>query len=433
MKNALFGSALKTVLTILVVLVVGVAGVAVAYGTGVLGSTTAESLGVSSSPSASATTTATASASPSAPPTTFADTVVVPRPVTTGTGIPSANVLHDATFAAVTSGWVLTVFDAGTYDASHGPVPGIRLVYLVSPLGQRFEVAHFPAAQDVDVAAWNVAAGKALLVQHGFDYAVLNIATGAVGSTWRLCGTHPVTAVVQPQADGNWAFRGSCIGAQIDGVYSDAGADVSPSAYFKSQFGTWSADLGAGEVAVVTFGSPQLFLVTAPGWSDPAETYKPAGMDSCNPLGPGRAGTFAVGCAHGAHASAWELHVNGDAATPLVTEAQVDAFTSAVTGPGTPSFLGNCLVGGHEVLEVATTGRAAAFASSGGLTQVGLGETAGAEYCWGASGATGLFSGEGSLWTYVQGGATVPMAVVTGAKAPGEIIGVALTRSVIAP
>jgi hypothetical protein len=431
MKNALFGSGLKAALTVLVVLVVGVGAVAVAYGTGLLGSVTADSLGISPSPSASAAAKPPAP-SPSIPPAPK-DTVVTTRPVTTGTGIPSATELHDATFAAVTTGWVLTVFDAGTYDASHNPVPGTRLVYLVSPSGQRFEVAHFPAGQDVDVAAWNVAAGKALLVFHGFDYAVLNIATGAVGSTWQLCGTHPVTAVVEPQPGGTWAFRGSCIGAQIDGVYNDAGADVSPASYFKSQFGTWSADLGGGQVAVVTQGTPQLFLVTAPGWTDPAETYKPAGVDSCNPLGPGRAGSIAVGCTHGTHASAWELHISGAPATQLVTEAQVAAFTGAVTGPGAPQFVGNCVVGNTEILEVATTGRAAAYASSGGLTQPGLSEFVGAEYCWGGHGQTVLFSGHGSLWTYVQGGATVPLAVVSGALNPGDIIGVAQTRSVIAP
>jgi hypothetical protein len=431
MKNVLFGSGLRTALTILVILVVGVAGVAVGYGTGLLGADS--SAAPSGSPSVAASGTPSPTTAASATATVAADTIVTPRPVTTGTGVPSAGELHDATFTSVTSGWVLTVFDAGTYDASHNPLPGTRLVYLVSPSGERFEVAHFAADREADVAAWNVAAGKALLVFHGFDYAVLDIATGAVGPTWELCGTHPVTAVVAPQADGTWAFRGACIGAQIDGVYSDAGADVSPASYFKSQFGTWSADLGGAQVAIVTYDTPQLFLITAPGWSDPAETYKPAGVDACNPLGPGRAGTIAVGCAHGAHASAWELHANGDAATQLVTEAQVDAFTAAATGPGVPQFVGNCVVGGQEVLEVATVGRAAAFASGAGLTQVSIGETAAAEYCWGASGSTGLFSGQGSLWTSVQGGATVPMALVTGAKVPGEPIGVALTRSIIAP
>jgi hypothetical protein len=431
MKHALFGSALKTALTVLVILVVGVAGVAVAYGTGLLGAS--PSADPSGSPSAAASGPPSPTVAASAAPTVVADTIVVPRPVTSGTGVPSASELHDATFTSVTSGWVMTVFDAGTYDASHNPVPGTRLVYLVSPVGERFEVAHFAADQEADVAAWNVAAGKALLVFHGFDYAVLDIATGAVGPTWELCGTHPVTAVVEPQVDGTWAFRGSCIGAQIDGVYSDAGADVSPATYFKSQFGTWSADLGGGQVAIVTSDTPQLFLVTAPGWSDPAEMTRPAGVDSCNPLGPGRAGSLAVGCTHGTHASAWELHVNGDAATQLVTEAQVDAFTGAVTGPGAPQFVGNCVLGNTEILEVATTGRAAAYASSGGLTQPGLSEFVGAEYCWDGSGQTALFSGHGSLWTYVQGGATVPLAVVSGALNPGDIIGVALTRSIIAP
>jgi hypothetical protein len=429
MKHALFGSGLKTALTVLVALLVGVVGVAVAYGTGVLGGVTSDG----PPPSASASGTPSPTVVSSGTATVAADTIVVPRPVTTGTGVPSASVLHDATFTSVTSGWVLTAFDAGTYDASHNPVPGTRLVYLVSPTGERFEVAHFTADRDADVAAWNVGEGKVLLVFHGFDYAVLDIATGAVGPTWELCGTHPVAAVVTPQADGAWAFRGSCVGAQIDGVYSDTGADVSPASYFKAQFGTWSADLGGGQVAVVTFESPQLFLVTAPGWTDPAEMSKPAGVDSCTPLGPGRAGSLAVGCTHGTHASAWELHPNGDVPTPLVTEAQVDAFTGAVTGPGAPQFMGVCVVGSTEILEIATTGRAAAYASSGGLTQPGLSEDVGAEYCWDGSGQTALFSGHGSLWTYVQGGATVPMAVVSGALNPGDIIGVAQTRSIIAP
>jgi len=431
MKHVLFGSALKSAMTVLVILLVGAVGVAVAYGTGVLGGTASD--GPSASPSAEASGTPSPSASKAPTVAAAADKVVVTRPVTTGKGVPSASVLHDATFTSVTSGWVLTVFDAGTYDGSHNPVPGTRLVYLVSPAGERFEVAHFAADKEADVAAWNVSAGKALLVFHGFEYAVLNIATGAVGASWEPCGTHPITAVITPQSGGTWAFRGSCVGAQVDGVYSDTGADVSPASYFKAQFGTWSADLGSDQVAVVSFGTPQLFLVTAPGWTDPAEMSKPAGVDSCSPLGPGRAGSLAVGCTHGNHASAWELHVNGDAPTPLVTEAQVDSFTGAVTGPGAPQFMGNCVVNNVEILEVATTGQAAAYASSGGLTQPGLSEFIGADHCWGGSGHTALFSGHGSLWSYVQGGATVPLAVVTGALNPGDIIGVAETRSIIAP
>ena len=436
MKHVLFGSALKSAMTIIVILLVGAAGVAVAYGTGVLGGVASD--GISASPSVGASGTPSPSASASA--TVAADTIVVPRPVTTGPGVPSASELHDATFTAVTSGWVLTVFDAGTYNSSHNPVPGARILYLISPAGDRYELGAFPASEQVDLAAWNVAAGKALLEVGGAHYAVYDIATGALGPDWALCGDHPVTASVTPQADGNWEFRGYCIGAQVDGVYSDTGADVSPAGFYRAPFQRWDVDLENGAVAIYdSESSHPSVIVSFPGSDEPSEMFWPSGVDSCVPLGVGRfnaggvVSTIAVGCIHGSHASAWELHATGEAPTPLVTEAQVDSFTGAVTGPGAPRFVGNCVVNSIEILEVATTGQAAAYSSGGGLTQPGLSEFVGADHCWGGSGPAALFSGHGSLWTYVQGGATVPLAVVSGSLNPGDIIGVADTRSAIAP
>jgi hypothetical protein len=434
-KNALFGSGIKTVFTIVVVALVALGGVAAAYATGVLGSAT-PTLALPSAPPSPSPLSATSAPAATAP----ADTIVVPRPVTTGLGIPSASPIHDAQFTSATSGWVLAMYDAGTYDSAHQPVPGQRILYLISPGGERYEVGTFAADEQADLAAWNVAQGKVLLELGGSHYAVFDIATNTLGPTWALCGPHPVTAFITPQDDGTWEFRGYCIGAQVDGVYSDTGADVTPADFYRAPFERWDVDLEKGAVAIY-WSDAQVpsILISFPHSDEPTELFWPSGVDSCVPLGVGRLNTgdivssIAIACNSGEHVSAWEEDDRSIDPIQIAISSTVEAFSASTLGGGVPMIDKNCVVGNREVLEIQSVGRAAVFVDNGNLSQPSLTPTTGAEHCWGSSGDVGLFSGHGSLWTTTFGGAPTPLVEVSGKLQPGEPIGVALTRSLIAP
>lgn len=429
MKNALFGNGVKATFTFLAFALVVFGAVAAAYATGVFGVTAEASVGA---------TPTTSSSSPN--PTATSDSIVRPRAVTTGTDVPVAQALDDTAYASVTSGWVLTVFDSGTFDALHQAVPGTRIVYLVSPAGDRYEVGSFDAAEQVDLAAWNVADGKALLVLGGVRYTVFDLATTKLSPPWTLCGDHPVTARITPRDDGTWGFRGYCIGAQIDGVYDDIGTDVTPADYYRAPFQRWDADIEQGGVAIYWSESPHpTIIVSFPGSDEPSELVAPPGMDSCVPIGVGRRpsgwpfSSIAVACTTGEQVSAWEETDAGVEPIQLVTASTVAAFASSTLGGGVPFIDRSCVVGNREVLEIQSLGRAAAFVDNGVLSQPMLTATTAAEHCWGASGDTGLFSGHGSLWTTAFGVSPTPLIEVSGSLQPGEPIGVALTRSIIAP
>ncbi len=442
MKHVFFGSAVKTAFTLVVVLLVVVGGLAVAYGTGALGG--AGGAGsptptAAASGAATGASTPTPSASPSSTPVAPPDTIVAPRPVTTGPGIPTATPIHDAQFTSATSGWVLALFDTATYDASHEAAPGTRILYLISPAGQRFEVGVFSADQQVDLAAWNVAAGKALLELGGSHYAVFDIAANTLGPTWALCGDHPVTAFITPRDDGTWGFRGYCIGAQVDGVYSDTGADVTPADYYRAPFERWDVDLQMGAVAIFWPDAPHPSIIESfPGSDEPTELYWPSGVDSCVPLGVGRftpggvVSNIAISCTSGEHVSAWELDDLSIDPLQVATSSAIESFSASALSGGVPFVSNNCVVGNREVLEIQSVDRGAAVVDNGNLTQPKLGSV-GAEHCWGASGDVGLYSGYGSLWTSVFGGASVPLIQVPATTNAGDVVGVGDTRAIIAP
>ncbi len=399
MKNALFGSGIKTLFSVFVLALLALGVVAAAYATGAFGgsSPTAEA-GSSAGP----TSTPAPSGSPG--PTTPADVIVAPRPVTTGAGVPAANQLHDAQFTSVTSGWVVTAFDTGTFDSSHDPVLGQRILYLISPTGDRYELGVFDASQQVDPAAWNVAQGKILLEIGGAHYAVYDIATGTLGPDWALCGDHPVTAFITPQDDGAWAFRGFCIGAQVDGVYDDTGADVTPAAYYRAPFERWDVTLPNGEVVIYWPGhTPSSLIASAPAPSEPEEMLFPDGTDSCAPVGLGRGNSVAVSCNTGDKVSAWEMGPQIFPPAQLANESAVLNFTSSALGGGDIAIAKNCVIGNREVLEIQGNQIGAGIVDNGTITQPMLGSV-GAEHCWGAAGDVGLFSGHGNLWTTTFGG-----------------------------
>ena len=386
-----------------------------------------------SAPGASPAVSATPSSSASASPVD----AVVPRPVTTGPGVPSAQPLDDASLNAAGPGWVLALFDTGSYDASHDPIPGDRLLYLIAPDGTRYQAGTFTTDQRADLVAWNVAQDKVLMRMDEFSLAVFDLRADALGPAFAPCGTHALDIRVKPRDDGAWQVRGACVGAQVDGIYADDGTAVSDPGFQLTPFGSWATDVG-GMTVVYNLDTHEWAAAAAPGGALMPIALPPA-ADSCSPIGDGRGATVVASCNRPEGISVWELDATGGPAVELASAAQIDGYASALadsgpTGPAT-DVPENCVVGDSEVLVVRAAIRSAGVVGASGIDPVWLhAPTQSAEYCWGAHGSTGLFSSLGSLWTYdVASGAMVSMVDVDALTTLTPQIGVEETWSLIAP
>ena len=362
---------------------------------------------------------------------------MTPRPVTTGAGIPSAQALDDTSLNAAGSGWVLTLFDTGSYDASHAPTLGDRILYLIAPDGTRYQAGSFTPDQRADLLAWNVAQEKVLMRIDEVSLAVFDLRTDVLGPAFLPCGTHALDIRVQPRSDGAWQVRGSCVGAQVDGIYADDGTSVSDPNFQASPFGTWATDVGTTEV-IYSYDSKELVATPAPG-DTPLPLQLPPAASSCTPDRQ-RARHDCRGDVLGPDGiSVWELDAAGGPAVKVASPAQIADYANALAGSsgGTvfTSIAQNCVVGDSEVLVVRATIRSAGIAGGANLDPVWLHAPAqSAEYCWGSHGTVGLFSAYGSLWTHdIASGATVSMIDVDALTTLTPQIGVAETLSLIAP
>ncbi len=238
---------------------------AVALGLGLLagcsGSSTASA---SVTPVTTAPAVATSASSPTATATTPSPQPFTPRPVTAGAGVPSAQPLDNSTLNGAGSGWVLTLFDTGSYDASHTPTLGNRILYLISPDGTRYQAGLFTPDQRADLLAWNVSRQKVLMRINEFSLAVFDLRANTLGPAFLPCGTHSLDIRVMPRADGAWQVRGSCVGAQVDGVYADDGTTIADPNFVASPFGSWATDVG-GRTVIYSEDSKKWTATAAPG------------------------------------------------------------------------------------------------------------------------------------------------------------------------
>jgi len=245
------------------------------------------------------------------PPGSSTNVVVAERSVTTGPGIPDTSAIDDAALASVGSGWSLALFDTGTFDERHNPLLGARLLYLISPEGERYQAGYYSPIRGADLLAWNVGRDTVFLRFNGSELGVFDLVSGRQLPTWQPCGISFADVGVTPRDDGTWEIRGSCNGTQLDGVYEDDGTPVDDPSFSS------------------TTGGPAAGVDAQPAWLQPDQP---------------------------------------------------------------------------------------------------------ADHFWGVSGTVGLFSSGGSLWTYDSAtSTTVPLIEVDPLATPEPVIGVALTRSLIAP
>ncbi len=390
-----------------------------------LGAVAALALAACSSPAASPSGTATSSAGS-----------VVARTVTTGPGIPDATSIDDAALAGVGSGWVLTMFDTGRYDEHHNPVLGPRLMYLVSPDGHRYQAGYFGHDRAADILAWNVARHTVLMRFNGAEIGVFDLVTGRLAPTWSPCGPSYVDVRVRPRPDGNWEFRGACAGAQLDGVYAADGTLVDDPSFVPQPFGTWSTDIG-GTTVVVNLDT-HAWTATAAQGGAPVALQMPPAAAFCTPIADGRGVTVTASCSGPVGISVWEIDSGGGPAVEVAMPAQIDPFSTEFAGGAggmqVTDFATSCAVGNVDALVVRSVTRAVGLTGGANLEPVFLHPHQPATDCWGATGATGLYSAEGSLWTYdATTDTTVPLIEVDALTDPTPLVGTSLTRSIIVP
>ena len=370
--------ALVSIITVLVLVVLGLLGVVLGWWSSLTGGDTGPSPSLSPEP-------------------TF-----VERSVTTGPHVPTARALTPVALQSVTADWVLAIYNSDSFDDAGNLTPGTKVLYLISPEGDRSEVVNLTDAgfEDPDLVAWNYATGD-VLVSDGSDagprLAVIPLKTGEIASEWVYCGG---SAFVTGQSvSEGWLLRGSCDESGIDGVYDSQGNLVA-SEIVRGDFGAVVRDVG--DVQVVTGFEvlpEERFEATYPDGSS-RFLPPPAGLD-CYPLEKGLGDTLAITCSAAGDSmpSVWELSVRGDQAREVVSVAQTTALRDAL-GYAPDDFLGifgYCADSSFRALE---------FEGYEGRLGVTFGSELRAtdtppfihQECHAAKGTRSLVSGNGPLW-----------------------------------
>jgi hypothetical protein len=356
------------------------------------------------------------------------------RAVTRGQGIPSALPLPPAVLASAGSGWVLAVFDSTLRASGADPIDGQRVLYLISPTGDRYEVANLTQYQSPVLAAWDTDRNVALLVEGRYVALTVDLATGEVSHEWQFCGEGG-SLTARPLGRGEWLLRGFCSGSALDGRYADDGTALGADGVVQGGEGVTVMDVGDVQVRY-EFEMPPAESYVAYRADGSHVALEPVGpTTACYPLGPSLTGGLAVQCwdSDGA-VSIWNLDLGGGAPSPIGLPATVAAIEGAAGGPSpdpTAILTGFCVAGNHEVLT--TSHPALAVLGEDGPSVLSDGAFR-ATACRGGVGDAVLVSGEGPLWTWnARTGATVTLIPVP-ALAPGSAwVGVSEGGAIIHP
>ncbi len=389
------------------------AGVGGAYGWAAIRDNQPAVPGPSASPSESA------SPSPSVSPEEAG------RAVTVGDGIPSSQPLTRVALASAGRGWVLAMFDSTFRASGADPIDGQRILYLVSPAGDRYEVANLTQYASPVLAAWDTDRNVAFLVESRYVALTVDLASGEVTHEWQFCGEGG--SLVARSLGGEWLLRGFCSGSSLDGRYADDGTSLGADGVVQGGEGVTVMDVGDVQVRY-EFEMPSAESYVAYRADGSHVALEPVGpATACYPQGPSLKGGLAATCYGSSEMTAtgmdlwadrgvvWSLDVNGGAPTE-VAGPDTYAALEILLGDAFPhegiGINGYCLAGDHE----------AVIASGGGAWVFVLGQEspilmANGEYvattCYGGVDDTVLVAGVGPLWTWdASNGRTVMLLPV---------------------
>lgn len=368
---------------------------------------------------------------------------VADRTVTTGPGLPVAVALTDEAYATADTGWVLAIFDSTQRLLNKDPVEGERVLYLISPIGERYEVANLTRYGSLHLAAWDTDRQVALIVDGRYIAMTLDLATGEVTHKWQFCGEGgSLTAKDLPGEE--WLLRGFCSGEPLDGVYSDDFTFVTGEGIVKGGEGITVTDIGDVQVRYEFEMAPaQSFRAYHPDGTETA--MEPVGdYMACYPAGPSKLGGLVVTCwDDNGDVTVWNLDFDGGPATQIAsTEILFDlAAQSMVPLPLEGAvFTGYCST---ETLEAVETSHPAVAVIGGESDIFGIlimvdGRYHLASGCYGGVGDTLLLTGDGVLWTWTQNagnpnGDIVILVPVPDMSDNGEWVGAAEGGAIIHP
>jgi hypothetical protein len=416
------GRALRATRTGVVALaVIGAIGVGGAYGLAALRDNTPAVPGPAVSPSISA--------APSPDPE-----ISEGAAVTVGEGLPSAAPLTEEVLASVGSGWVLALFDSTFRPGVDEPIQGQRVLYLVSPQGERYEVTNLTRYSSLYLAGWDTERNVALLVDARSTIVTIGFGAGGLIHEWQFCGEGGSLSA-RPLGDGEWLLRGFCSGAALDGRYADDGRLLGSEGIVPGGEGITVMDAGDTQVRY-EFEMPPAESYVAyreDGTSVPLEPVGPT--TACYPLGPSLIGGLAVQCwGEGDAVSIWNLDLEGGAPSPIAVPETLGAIEAASGGAlpaGGAALTDYCLAGDHEAL--VTSHPAVAALGEDGPTILGDGEYR-ATSCLGGVGDTILVAGQGPLWTWnARTGAVVTLLPVPEPGDDGVWVGASEGGAIIHP
>ncbi len=356
------------------------------------------------------------------------------RPVTVADGLPSANPATAAIVSSAGTGWVLAVFDSSFRPVDGEPTAGERVLYLVSPTGDRYEVANLSDYSAPRLEAWDTNRNVAFIVENRYVSLTVDLSTGDVTHEWQFCGEGGSLRAA-PTGDGHWLLRGSCSGTPLDGVYNDDGTPVASPGIVDGGEGVTVMDVGDVQVRYEFEKPPaESYVAYMPDGSHVAlAAVSPE--TACYPLGPSLLGGLAVQCwGSGDAVSIWNLPLDGGDATPIAVPETLRAIDAAAGGALPPDgaiLTGYCLAGRHEA--IVTSHPAVAVLGEDSPTVMVDGEYR-ATSCLGGEGDTTLLAGAGPLWTWnAATGAIVTMLPVPEPGDGGVWVGASENGAIIHP
>jgi len=343
------------------------------------------------------------SASPSASTSPGDLTGFVERPLTVGEYIPSAEALTAAVLASAGSGWVIAINDTSQINTAvdpHTVTPDQKVLYLISPVGVRYEIANLDTLglDSPNLVAWDDTRNLLLLAEDRLDLKVFDMATGIIDSSWTPCEGEG--GVLSGEArGGNWLVRGNCEGDGFDGLYTDTGTLV-PSGIVGAGPYLTVMDVGDVQVQFEFEGLvDEKFVAFYPNGTSSPLPWSIAG--DCHPMGKGRGETLAMNCySDTGHLSVWELPVDGTAPTQVVTSAELEDFAASQGGYGPTDFMitDYCSDSALRVVQFSFGDTMRLGVLYGGTVEA-VGQVPFTyRECHAAKGTASLVSGDGHLW-----------------------------------
>lgn len=360
--------------------------------------------------------------------------VVAERDLTVADGLPSAVPLTAEALGTSDAGWVLTIFDSTFRPGAEEPIAGERVLYLISPEGERFEVANLSQYGAPYLSAWDTDRDVAYIVENRYVAVTVDLASGEVTHEWQFCGEGGSLNATDLPGE-QWLLRGFCSGEALDGIYDDAGTFITAEGIVKGGEGITVMNVDGVQVRYEFEMPPaESFRAYFPDGAEVA--MQPVGeFTACYPMGPSGYGGLAAQCwADDGSVTIWDLRLDGSAPVQL-TDEQTLLDIEAASG-GSLVAEGAMITGwaglGSADQAVVVTSHPAVVALGAGTAAIFEDDGVRASNVLDHEADLFLVTSRGSLW-YPANSGNVILIPVGDVSGPGEWVGVSEGGAIIHP